>query len=168
MKIVFATHNKNKMKEVAAMDACKAEETDLIYVHRKDLEYVHPSVKDTELNFREWQNYEFKPGSSQQVLALLKEWQVLLKKHDVVRRHSVYLEVIGPKVGSMVLVISAKDALEYEQQMDVFWEKIGEEGLALWRKTEALMTNLEIKQGYFRPVLSMIPTPTVTETAVKN
>jgi len=145
-------------KEIAAMDACKVEEVNAIYAHVKAFDYSHASLKDTEMNFRKWDVYECKPGTEDQVYALAAEWKALLKKHDIVRRHAYYFEAIGPKVGTLIVVTDAKDQATYAQQQQQLFEKTGAEGLALWRKTEALMLDVKHRTGRFRLDLSVIPT----------
>lgn len=140
-----------------------------IYVHRKDWNYQHPSLKDTPTGYRKWHLYQFKSGASPQVEALMKEWIALLKQKDIVRSQSFFQGVIGPKEGTIVSLIDAKDAASFAQQEAKFWGKVGAEGRALWEKTEALLVKIETREGRFRPDLSMYPsTVTKEETAKKE
>ena len=47
------------------------------------------------------------------------------------------------------------------------WKKIGAEGLALWRRTEALIENIEQNTGRMRPDLSLVPTMAETKYSAK-
>ena len=134
-----------------------------VFLHCKDWDYEHPSLKDTQKGFRKWDVYQFKPGTSVQVEALMKEWLALLKKKDIVRSQVFYKGVIGTNEGLIVSVIDAKDQVAYVQELSKFWNKVGAEGITLWEKTESLMVSLEERTGRFRPDLSMIPAAAMKE-----
>ena len=128
-----------------------------IYAHLKDFDYKHPSLKDTKMNFRKWYIYEFKPSATLLIKPLMKEWIDVYKKYDVIRDQSYYISRIGPNDGTVVLTMDAKDEETHAQQDKAFFEKVGEEGRALWEKTEALLVSHETRTGSFRPDLSMFP-----------
>lgn len=130
-----------------------------IYLHRKDWNYQHASLKDTEMGYRHWDIYQFKPGTAAQVEALMKEWLALFKEKDIVRQQAFYTAVIGPNDEVVVTTMDAKDAATFAQQESEFWKKVGDEGRALWEKTEAILVKSETREGRFRLDLSMLPLP---------
>jgi len=130
-----------------------------IYLHRKDWTYQHASLKDTKMGYRYWVIYQFKSGTSVQREALMKEWIALMKEKDVVRQLAFYTAVIGQNNDIIVMTMDAKDETTFAQQEAEFWEKVGEEGYALWQKTEAILVKTETREGQFRPDLSMMPIP---------
>jgi len=153
----FKVLGEKKFKELrAALNDCVNEEINTIFYNVPAHNYRHPSLDNTKMNFRHWTIYEFKVGTNEDVFALVMEWNALLKKHDVVRRQSVYMGSLGTKVGTMVILTDAKDRATYVQQQTELFEKTGEEGRALWARTEALIKKIEQKTGRIRRDLSLI------------
>jgi len=128
-----------------------------VYTHRIDLSYNHPSLKNTEMGFRKWLMYEFKPGTDLQRTALRKEWLALFEKHDIVRSAALFEGLIGPNEGTIVVLREAKDEETYIKENKEFWKKTGAEGRALWEKTEALLVKSDTRSGSLRLDLSRLP-----------
>ncbi len=139
-----------------------------IYRNRLDWDYEHPSLKDQKLTYRKWTTYQFKQGTKEQVEELMKEWLTLFKEKDIVRRQSFYVGLIGPKYGTMVSVLSAKDRTTFSKNEAEFWDKVGEEGEALWDKTKELVVKIESKEGRFREELSLMPSPVEETITAEN
>ncbi|MFT5266047.1 MAG: hypothetical protein ACI8YQ_004807 [Polaribacter sp.] len=147
------------MKEVDAVASCISEETTGVYLNRRDLGYIHPSIAENidKMNYRVWDIYQFKSGTSSKVKQLCKEYQTLCKKYDLKLNASFYFAILGQKSESVINLSFAKDAEDFAKQQKEFYEKSGAEGKTLWAKVEALLVSHERKTGYFRPDLSIFP-----------
>lgn len=147
------------MKLVSPIEETWTETQIGIYNHRKDWNLDHPSLKDTPMGYRQWEIYEFKPGTAAEVEAIMKEWISLMKEKDIVRKQRVYEAIFGPNENMLVMTLDAKNAAAFSQERAKFWEKTGDKGRALWKRTEAILVNFETREGAFRPDLSMMPAP---------
>jgi len=157
------------VKELSALSDGIVENRIEVYLNRTDLTYIHPSMKgNSELNYRVWDLYKFESGSEAQVEQLCKEWKALFKKHDLKRHSTLYFPTIGADANVVVNLHMAKDPADFTQKQEEFFNKTGDEGQALWQKTQALMTDYRRQTGAFRMDLSVIPTPENTATAEKE
>ncbi len=123
---------------------------------RSDLSYNPEYGYNPEdgMNYRKWEFFHAYPGKEGQMRTVLEKWKALYTKHSIQGGYRIYQGEMGTDMPLIVVVESAKDAVDFATKRQQVIDKLGQEGEDLWNETIALTRKLEFKTGMMRPDLS--------------
>lgn len=126
---------------------------------RTDLSYApeNPRVKLEDINFVWWNYYYIKSGKEKEAEAIAKEWQALWKSKGITDYFNVYQPMLWSDLPVMVAAGGAISAADYYSHMEKNVEKMGDEYLALTKKTMDACRRFEQRTGFILRDLSYIP-----------
>ncbi len=148
---------------ISEMESLMVESKNEIYIYNDGISYVHPSIAKEQNTYRVWTIFQFKPGSSEKVAELAKEWKELYVSKGIVANYQMYLGILGSNNETLVSLDYAKDAEELARRNAKAQEAFGEEGQKLWEKTVKLIVSHEVITGAYLPNLSYFPAPEKVE-----
>ena len=127
--------------------------------HRPELSYTpeKPRLKPEEANFVVWIFCYVQPGKEREFEEICKEWVTLYKRKNIPEKFDTYAGDIGTDMPFYFLTGRAKNAIDFYIQDEKEQEILGEEYMALLRKTLATLKELKFKTGWFRSDLSYMP-----------
>lgn len=126
---------------------------------RTDLSYApeNPRVKTEDVNFIWWNYYYIKSGKEKEAEKIAKEWQALWKNKGITDNFMVYQPVLWSDIPAMVAAGGALSAADYYSHMEKNIEKMGDEYLALTKKTMDACRKFEQRTGTILREISYIP-----------
>ena len=126
---------------------------------RTDLSYApeNPRVKTEDVNFVWWNYYYIKSGKEKEAEKIAKEWQALWKSNGITDSFQVYQPMLWSDIPALVAAGGALSAADYYSHMEKNVEKMGDEYLALTKKTMDACRKFEQKVGMILRDLSYIP-----------
>jgi hypothetical protein len=127
--------------------------------HRLDLSYIpeNPRVKTEDVNFVWWNYYYIKTENQGDIEKISKEWLDLYKKHGITNSYNVYQPMIWSDMPVVVAAGGALSASDYFIHSEKDIMKMGDEFLALNKKTMDKCRRFEQKYGMLMKELSFIP-----------
>jgi hypothetical protein len=126
---------------------------------RTDLSYMpeNPRVKTEDVSFVWWNYYYIKYGNEKEAEEIAKEWQALWQSNGITDSFQVYQPMLWSDLPVMVAAGGALSAADYYSHMEKNIEKMGDEYLALEKKTMDACRRFEQKIGMILRDLSYIP-----------
>ncbi len=126
---------------------------------RFDLSYMpeNPRVKTEDVSFVWWNYYYVKSGKEKEAEEIAKEWQALWKSNGITDSFQVYQPMLWSDIPVMTAAGGALSAADYYSHMEKNIEKMGDEYLALTKKTMDACRRFEQKTGMILRDLSYIP-----------
>jgi hypothetical protein len=126
---------------------------------RTDLSYMpeNPRVKTEDVSFVWWNYYYIKYGKEEEAEEIAKEWQALWKSNGITDSFQVYQPMLWSDLPVIVAAGGALSAADYYSHMEKYIEKMGDEYLALNKKTMDACRRFEQKTGMILRDLSYIP-----------
>jgi hypothetical protein len=126
---------------------------------RLDLSYIpeNPRVKTEEVNFVWWNYYYIKTGMEEEAEKIAKEWQALWKSKGITDNFNVYQAFLWPDLPAMAAAGGAFSQADYFTNLEKNIAKMGDEYLALTKKTMAACRRFEQKYGMIKKELSYVP-----------
>lgn len=126
---------------------------------RTDLAYApeNPRVKIEDVNFVWWNYYYIKSGKEKEAEKIAKEWQALWKSKGITDYYNVYQPVLWSDLPAMVAAGGAFSAADYYSHLEKNIEKMGDEYLAIGKKTMDICRRFEQRTGMILRELSYIP-----------
>lgn len=126
---------------------------------RTDLSYSpeKPRVKTEDMNFVWWNYYYIKSGKEKEAEGIAKEWQALWGSKKISDYFNVYQYYLGPDLPAMVAAGGAKSEADYYSHMEKNIEKMGDEYVALTKKTMDACRKFEQRTGTILRELTYIP-----------
>lgn len=163
MDVVFEELEQKVGKEayesvMGRFSECYNSHRDYMIRLRTDLSYKpeYGNNPSDGLNYRSWEFYHVYPGKEMQMEEMAKKWQALYAKHNIPEGYRIYQGDMGTAVPMLIIVQSAKNAVEYAMASERVMKAMGEEGEKLWYDTMAFVHKIEQKTGMMRPDLSYI------------
>ena len=114
-------------------------------------------LKPDEIGYCTWDYVWVIPGKEAEFEAVNKEWIALSRAKNARDPFLTYAGDLGTKMPVYVWFEYGKSAADYAAVEEEFWKAMGEEGVALSKKTRALIRKMESKTGRYRPDLSYAP-----------
>ncbi len=126
---------------------------------RTDLSYMpeNPRVKTEDVSFIWWNYYYLKYGKEKEAEEIAKEWQALWENNGITDSFQVYQPMLWSDLPLLVAAGGALGAADYYSHSEMNIEKMGEEYLALTKKTMDACRKFEQKIGMILRDLSYIP-----------
>jgi hypothetical protein len=155
-----------KIGATASQDAMKAfvgcYESHRNYLIRQfpDLSYKpeYGSQISEGMNFRHWDFYFVHSGKEQEAIAIAKEWKALYAKKSIAEGYRLYMGDLGSDMPLIIVVQSAKDAVDFYSKAAAIQKTLGEESQKLLAKTWSVVRKFDHIDGMIRPDLSYMPT----------
>jgi len=120
---------------------------------REDLSYMPENPVDSG-NFRYWGFLYVKQGKQEEMREVMKEWVSLYKSKGINRGFGGYEGDMGTEMPFMFYSERGQNQAEFYTAGMKVNEQLGEEGDALWKKTESLLRRYEPLRGWYRKDLS--------------
>ncbi|MCZ6702323.1 MAG: hypothetical protein O6940_04700 [Ignavibacteria bacterium] len=110
-------------------EGCYEHHNNYVIRFSTELSYIpeNPRLKPEDANFRHWDYYQVEEGKEQQAMELAKKFKELWTKNNVGDGYTVAIADIGHDLGLMVVVQSAKSAVDFYQQSEKLMETMGDE-----------------------------------------
>jgi len=126
---------------------------------RFDLSYIpeNPRVKTEDVSFVWWNYYYIRYGREKEAEEIAKEWQALWKNNGITDSFQVYQPMLWSDLPVIVAAGGALSAADYYSHSEKNIEKMGDEYLALTKKTMDACRRFEQKIGMILRDLSYIP-----------
>jgi hypothetical protein len=126
---------------------------------RTDLSYLpeNQRVKTEDISFVWWIYYYIKTGKEKEAEKIAKEWQALYKNKGITDYFNVYQPSLWSDLPVMVAAGGALSAADYYSHLEKNIEKMGDEYLALTKKTMDACRKFEQRTGMILRELSYIP-----------
>ncbi|MDR8393705.1 hypothetical protein NC796_21305 [Aliifodinibius sp. S!AR15-10] len=123
---------------------------------RSDLSYKpeYGNNPNDGMNYRSWEFYHVYPGKEAQMEEMAMKWKNLYTKHNIAEGYRIYLGDMGTEMPLLIVVQSAKNAVDHATKSEKIMKTLGEEGESLWYETMAMVRKIEQKTGMIRPDLS--------------
>jgi len=159
----FSKLAKDAEKEFEAiqknLDGTYESETLGVVIFRTDLSYSPKKqrVKTEDVNFVWWNYYYIKPGKEIEAEKIAREYQALWGSKKISEYFNVYQYFIGPDIPALVSAGGALSAADYYSHMEKSIKKMGEEYLALSKKSMDICRKFEQKTGRILLELSYVP-----------
>ncbi len=130
-----------------------------VVVLRTDLSYLpeNPRVKTEDIKFVWWNYYYIKSGKEKEAEKIAKEWQSLHEGKGITDYYNVYQPILWSDIPAMVAAGGALSAADYYSHMEKNVEKMGDEYLALTKKTMDACRRFEQRTGMIIRELCYIP-----------
>ena len=130
-----------------------------MYYLTPELSYTpeNPRLKPDEINFLRWNFFYIRAGMNKEAEEIAKKWVALYKSKNIPDGYNLFVGDIGTDMPIFVVVSFGENASDYFSQLEKNNALLGEEGMALWKKTFAATRKFETKTGMSRPDLSYIP-----------
>ncbi len=126
---------------------------------RTDLSYIpeNPRVKEEEIDFVWWNYYYVKTGMEKKAEEIAKEWQALWKSKEITDGFYVYQPLMWSDLPVIVAVGGALNQTDYFTNLEKNTALMGDEYLALTKKTMDVCRRFEQKYGRIVKELCYIP-----------
>jgi len=126
---------------------------------RTDLSYLpeNQRVKIEDISFVWWNYYYIKSGKEHEAEKIAKEWQALYKSKGITDYYNVYQPILWSDLPVMVAAGGALSASDYYSHLEKNVEKMGDEYLAITKKTMDACRRFEQRTGMIIRELSYIP-----------
>lgn len=108
-------------------------------------------------DYRVWHRMDVTPANMQKVQDKMKELKTLFASKNSQMFYRIYRSGFGNVGDSYVAVISAKDAMDYDQMSEENDELMGEEGQKLFNEMFQYVDAYQVKRGGMRPDLAYQP-----------
>ncbi len=134
-------------------------ETFGVILLRNDLSYNPEKrrVKTKDVNFVWWNYYYIKSGKEQDAEKIAKAWQALWGSKKISDHFTVYQYFLGPDIPAMVAAGGALSEADYYSHLEKNIEKMGDEYVALSKKTMDVCRRFEQRRGTILREFSYIP-----------
>jgi hypothetical protein len=129
------------------------------WTFRTDLSFL-PSperLKPAEIGYYTWDYVWLIPGTEAEFEALNRDWISLSRAHDARDPFMTYQGGYGNEEPVYVWFEYGKSPADYALAEEDFWRALGDAGVALSKRTRALIRRTETKTGRYRPDLSYSP-----------
>lgn len=149
-----------KLKEIEKLVAGTYEYVHTYMIHhRPDLSYApeNPRLQLDTANFRHLIYYYIQPDKEKEFVEILKKFVSQPKIKSINDGYDIYFGGIGMNTPACIIVLSGKNAADFETNYEKIWEVLGEEAMALVQELIAMARDLDIKTAWFRPDLSYLP-----------
>ena len=134
----------------AEFDGCVESYSEYVITRLADLSYLTPPAGE---NSRDVTCWYVEPGKEGEAQAILAEWKKMYESKKIQNGYSVYRIKWGKEFG-YAIVAWGKSQSDIALKEEKAQELMGQDGMALWTKTQAITRKIYSKRGRVLPEYS--------------
>ncbi len=144
---------------MSSFDECYDRHGSYVIVMDKELTYMPDGISQTQdgKDFRKFYNIYYTPKNAKDIREAMREVKNLFKAKGSKTHYRVYRTAFGTMDSYYMVAVSAKDAVELEQNAAENDKLIGEDGQKALNKVISLSSRFEEYTGLIRPDLAYSP-----------